>query len=410
MTAHALQSGIEDKRWLRISDGCAMATAVSLPWSTSATGIFVAAWIVTLLPALSRASWREVMAPAAAILPVVIIGYALLGVLWSEVAWTTRLAGISPFAKLLVIPLFLFHFQRTDAAANVFLALFVSCCVLLVASWLLVIYPDVPWRVPDHGVPVKDYISQSGFFSLCIVALLDRALALRQTEPRAALVLSLGALIFFVIVVFVATGRTTLVVLAVLLVILGFRHCRGRSLFFFLAGLAVMAGVSWTASPYLRERVTNVSAELQNFRPNEVDTSSGARLAFWRESLALVRQAPLFGHGTGSTREMMSRAASVDAQAPGAPSNPHNQIFAMAIPLGLFGVALLVAMWAVHARVFLVHTRIAWIGLAVVTQNIVGGMFNSHLFDFTQGWLYVIGVGVAGGAVLRQSRAAADEA
>jgi O-antigen ligase len=33
-------------------------------------------------------------------------------------------------------------------------------------------------------------------------------------------------------------------------------------------------------------------------------------------------------------------------------------------------------------------------------------LFNSHLFDFTQGWIYVFGVGVAGGMILR-GRAAA---
>jgi O-antigen ligase len=35
-------------------------------------------------------------------------------------------------------------------------------------------------------------------------------------------------------------------------------------------------------------------------------------------------------------------------------------------------------------------------------QNIVSSLFNSHLFDFTSGWLYVFGVGVLGGMVLRQ--------
>jgi hypothetical protein len=43
----------------------------------------------------------------------------------------------------------------------------------------------------------------------------------------------------------------------------------------------------------------------------------------------------------------------------------------------------------------------AWIGLVVVVQNIVGSLFNSHLFDFLQGWTYVVGVGVAGGMMLR---------
>ena len=34
-------------------------------------------------------------------------------------------------------------------------------------------------------------------------------------------------------------------------------------------------------------------------------------------------------------------------------------------------------------------------------QNIFGSLFNSHLFDFHEGWMYVLGVGVAGGMVLR---------
>jgi O-antigen ligase len=38
----------------------------------------------------------------------------------------------------------------------------------------------------------------------------------------------------------------------------------------------------------------------------------------------------------------------------------------------------------------------------VVVQNFVGSLFNSHLFDFVQGWVYVFGVGVAGGMALKR--------
>jgi O-antigen ligase len=41
-----------------------------------------------------------------------------------------------------------------------------------------------------------------------------------------------------------------------------------------------------------------------------------------------------------------------------------------------------------------------------VTQNIVGSLFNSHLMDFTQTWIYVFAVGVFGGVVLRRRGAA----
>jgi O-antigen ligase len=37
----------------------------------------------------------------------------------------------------------------------------------------------------------------------------------------------------------------------------------------------------------------------------------------------------------------------------------------------------------------------------VVVQNIFTWLLNSHLFDFSEGWLYVLGVGIAAGMTLR---------
>lgn len=406
MTAHAVRSQATVIRLGRVADWLTVATAVSLPWSTSATGILVALLALAILSGIERRSVNFFWSSPAAWLPVSLVALAIAGILWADVSWPERLSGVGPFLKLLVIPLLLAHFRRTGASEPVFVGFFLSACALLALSFLLAAFPGLPWRVAGYGVPVKDYIIQSGIFCLCIVALLDRAWSDWRVAPRAALAYVALSLAFFANIVFVATGRTTVVVLVVLLVTLGVRHCRGRTLLLFLGALAVLAAVSWSASSYLRLRVTNVVFELQNFRPNEVDTSSGARLEFWKESLSIVRQAPVIGHGTGSTRELMSRASSADPQVRGAPSNPHNQIFAIAIPLGLIGIVLLLSMWTTHLRAFLVPGATAWIGLAVVIQNIVGGLFNSHLFDFSQGWLYVLGAGVAGGTLMHEQIAA----
>ena len=86
-------------------------------------------------------------------------------------------------------------------------------------------------------------------------------------------------------------------------------------------------------------------------------------------------------------------------------ANPHNQTLAVGIQLGLVGIAALLAMWIAHLALFRSDSFAAWVGLVVVVQNIVGSLFNSHLFDFTQGWAYVVGVGIAGGVVQRESGA-----
>ena len=63
---------------------------------------------------------------------------------------------------------------------------------------------------------------------------------------------------------------------------------------------------------------------------------------------------------------------------------------------------MLYAMWIGHLYLFCAGGLAAWVGLVIAAQNIVSSLFNSHLFDFTQGWIYVFGVGVAGGTVLRR--------
>ena len=109
-----------------------------------------------------------------------------------------------------------------------------------------------------------------------------------------------------------------------------------------------------------------------------------------------IADAPVFGHGTGSIPQQFRRSAVGQTGMAGqAPRNPHNQLFAVAIEIGLIGAALLVAMWMAHLRLFAASGLATGIGLVVVVQNIVSW------FDFTEGWTYVWGVGVIGGMILR---------
>src|SRR5205085_6385542 len=78
-------------------------------------------------------------------------------------------------------------------------------------------------------------------------------------------------------------------------------------------------------------------------------------------------------------------------------ANPHNQTLNVAIQWGVVGVVLLYGMWLSHLLLFRGDDPVAWIGLLVVVQNVFGSLFNSHLFDFNAGWMYVLGVGIAGG-------------
>ena len=63
-----------------------------------------------------------------------------------------------------------------------------------------------------------------------------------------------------------------------------------------------------------------------------------------------------------------------------------------ALQWGALGVAVLYALWFAHLSLFRGEGLACWIGLLVVVQNMLSSLFNSHLFDFATGWIYVLGV------------------
>jgi len=409
MTSISILSRFDRVRFERLADWLAVGVAVSLPWSTSATGILIALWLVATLPTLDVASVRRELLTAAGGLPVLLWVLAAVGMLWADVSWAERIAGLGKFHRLLVIPLLLAQFRRSEHGIWVIYGFFASMLGLLLMSWVAVAFPGLPWPGRAFGVPVKDYILQGETFLICAFALLGYAFEKRGAKKPLVILGLVGlAGLFLIDIAFVATGRTVLLVAPVLAFLLGWRHFRWKG----LIGAALLGGavgaVVFFESPYLHGRLERSVTELHDYLSSDAINPTGLHLEFLRKSLLFVEAAPIVGHGTGSIMEQFRQAAAVGQSGASsvASANPHNQIFAVAIQLGVLGTVLLVAMWTAHVMLFRGSGFIAWIGLIIVVQNIVSSLFNSHLFDFTQGWLYVFGVGVGGGMVLRERSAA----
>lgn len=422
---------VSREQCLSIADYAAMALAAVLPWSTSGTAIVSVVYVIAALGALEWRGFRETLRSPAAFVPILLVALFAAGMLWAtEIDWRARLHGVNPMVRLLVVPLLFYHFQRSARGLHVAYAFFASCTVLMAVSWSFWFF-SFNSGAASIGVPVKNYIDQGQEFSLCIAgALWWIAQDLRARRFGRAAGLSVIVALFVLNMAFVVSSRTAFLTVPVLVGLFALVHLSMRQAIATLVALVVAAGALWASSPYLRTRIGAVPAEIDTYLQNCTRGSSmGERLDFWRRSLAFVSEAPLFGHGTGAIRHRFS-ASAVDALVP-FPSqrgltalnadiwskfasftaaqsigNPHQQILAVGIQLGLVGIVLLLMLWAVHLRLFWpAHDAMSWLGFAVVAQNMFTSLANSHLIDFTPGWMYVIGVGVAGGAMLRARRA-----
>lgn len=405
-TAAAKVHAFDRTRLEPVADWLAVGVAVALPWSTSISQILTVIWLLVLLPTLDVALMRRTLKNPAASLPVLLWLLAAAGMLWANVPWSERFAGFEGFHKLLVIPLLLAQFRRSARGIYVLYGFLASCTALLLASWGLM----VGWKLwsiyVDGNLPgllVKDYIAQSTAFLICTFALLGFAVERwrsRQWKWVAAAVLL--ACLFAANIFYIAPGRTALLLLPLLLLVFGFWYFGWKGGIAACLAAAVIAAAAWAASPMLRARALASVSEVQAYRADNAVSSSAIRLELMKRSLAIIEAAPVLGHGTGSIPDQFRRAASGEGVSAIEGKNPHNQIFAVAIQLGLAGVAVLMTMWLWHLALFRGGGLIAWAGIVIVLQNLASAPFNAHLFDSFHGWLYVFLFGVAGGITLRE--------
>jgi O-antigen ligase len=173
-------------------DLVAVLIAFLLPWSTTGVVIAVALWIIALVPTLQMGAFLRSLKRPVCILPIAMFALALVGTLWSEAPWGERLYGVGPTVKLLVLPLLLYHFERSPRGPWVFVAFLASCALLMVSSWIVAFVPDLSLKShlsrgpyePASGIIVKNYIDQGQEFALCALALAYPALTFRRTPIR----------------------------------------------------------------------------------------------------------------------------------------------------------------------------------------------------------------------------------
>jgi O-antigen ligase len=399
----------QSRFWLLCVDLYPALAAASLPWSTTAVSIFMVLWLIVVAPTIQWQAFCASLRAPASFLPLALLGLAMAGLFWTADSWPIAIQGVVPVTKLLAVPLLLYHFERSERGNWVLLAFLASCVLLMGLSWLTY-FAD--WKASPAamaGVPVRNYIDQSHEFALCLFVMAPLLLSFAATGHRAwTLAFAAVMLGFYLDMRFVATSRTAFAYFPILLILFAVKFLNRRHMIYFLMFAAVVESGVLLSSPYLRDRVTRTVQDYKVDRDTKADgepqtaTSNGLRLAYWRLSIKSISEAPVFGHGTGSTQQLFSREAEGKSGEWGnIIRNPHNQTLYVAIQWGVLGCLVLYAMWYFHLQLFRGSSFAAWIGLVIVVQNFISSLLNSHLFDFHEGWIYVLGVGVAGGLAAR---------
>ena len=379
-----------------------VALSASLGTAVSAIGrllLYLAAlvYLVGLARGRGRATGTG-LPPAMSWAVLLALAYMALSVLWSAVGPVEALWSWSRHARILTI-LILLCLIANLAEARAVLRVFVWGQLFVVLSaWMLVLKLPVPWATGAWQGSFAVYSSylEQGISQAVLVALLwfqrDHVFG-----PRGHW-LALGlAVATAVLTIGLMPGRSGHLVLLGVLTFALFHQLPRR--FRWAVLLAPMLGVvlMFQLSTTFRERMTQVGSEVAMHRQGSAqETSSGARLEYWRASLQAITEQPLLGHGAGSWNQAYRRLKGPQVSSMyDTASDPHQLFLLWAVEGGLLGLALLCAvlatLWRYGSRLAAADGHALQ---AMVLALVISGLFNSMIYGIGMGDFFCIGFGI----------------
>ena len=379
-----------------------VALSASLGTAVSAIGRLLL-YLAAVVYLVSRVSGRG-RAPGTGLPPamswavLLALVYMALSVLWSAVGPVEALWSWSRHARILTI-LILLCLIANLAEARAVLRVFVWGQLFVVLSaWMLVLKLPVPWATGAWQGSFAVYSSylEQGISQAVLVALLwfqrDHVFG-----PRGRW-LALGlAVATAVLTIGLMPGRSGHMVLLGVLTFALFHRLPRRFRWAVLLAPMLAVVLMFQLSTTFRERMTQVGSEVAMHRQGSAqETSSGARLEYWRASLHAITEQPLLGHGAGSWNQAYRRLKGPQVSSLyDTASDPHQLFLLWAVEGGLLGLALLCAvlatLWRYGSRLAAADGHALQ---AMVLALVISGLFNSMIYGIGMGDFFCIGLGI----------------
>ena len=372
---------------------CAIALGFSLPISTAASNVLLAA--IAVLFALSGDYKRKLQAIAGNPVAMAFVGFCALiviGCLYGAGSSVDKLHYLGKYLTLLAVPLLVPLFTERNsriyalAAFCAAMLLTLALSILIRLEWLPpLLLPMMATPNPADGPnPVVFKLSIThGFLMACAAFLL--AVGARQAASiRTRWALAVLAALAGFNVLFMVIGRTGYVVLAALGAYFFFCRFGRRGIMLAALALVFACAAAYQWSEAFHERTSKAIAEAETWKPGRGDqTSIGLRLDYYSNTLAIIADRPLFGVGIGGFETAYGERVKNTGMAPS--NNPHNQYLLIAAQLGLVGLAVLVWLYAVAWRgAGRLEPPFAEIAHGLLLAMVIGNLFNSFMLDFTE--------------------------
>ena len=376
-----------------------IATLAAMLFSSSVTvGLEFVVYALFLLRPSLRARFLAVLREPTGIALVFFAAALLIGVLHGTASWPERIASLAGWRRVLLFFFAAAVFDEERAKRDVLSAFLIICALAVLASYLTFLTPASLGKF-RNGLTIHNHATQGVVFALAAViaalALIWPASVINTRLLKNRFLLAMLVGLFVANIAFVTPGRSgylALLVFSASLPLILPTLPKTRKL---MAALTIFlcAGLVIAVSGKARDRVFRAITEMRTVEQSPKLTDLGARVVFWKNSLAIISENPILGVGTGSfEKDYANQVQSLSGWRSRTTSDPHNQFLKIFAEQGLVGLtALLLFMGTVlMAKVSSPYREIAVSLLLAWTATSV---FSSHFSTFPEGRLIFFWLG-----------------
>lgn len=187
---------------------------------------------------------------------------------------------------------------------------------------------------------------------------------------------------------FVSAGRTGQLIVLVLIPLFAIQRLSKKglliSVLIMTVFLSAFIGFSNKATR-IKDGFVSAKAHLIENNSGQGEYSMGARFTFWKYSLQLIAEKPVFGHGTGNYTKAYQNISGQDSH------NPHNEFLMITVQLGVMGLIFYLGFLFsqyYYAKALPEHDK--WLAQGVLATLITTSLFNSPLLDHTEGHWFTL--------------------
>jgi len=319
-------------------------SGAAIPISTAAQNIGSALLIIIFV--LLSKNWRQIR--EVCLQPFALAGLFLgsilaLGTFWSSANPSVAWGFFLKMRAYYLIPVFLFIFNQKKNRNYILLSFAIVTFVSVVLSCISAGF-DHPMFMAVSGdwFIFRTHTYHNFFAALTGAGILSVLISKKLATIQKSALIGLFVIVSYDIL-FLVAGRTGQIVylLMIFLVLILWNWRLGLMLC--LSLIAALSIVLPRYSPAFDLGVRNAESNIKAYSQGDSNTSIGLRLEWQKNSMALIREKPIMGHGTGSFKGEYKRILGSGDQLL-ASQNPHNDYLWLGVELGVFGILSLIGL------------------------------------------------------------------